>query len=276
MNEETGQMERYAIVVKINHNDNPFFPEDLRQQMMVSKGADESEWLHIWEGNTKQVLEGAVYAKEIKKVLLEGRRGTVRYNPNKPVRTFWDLGHNDKTAIWFVQQAGMEFNLIHYYENRLEKMPHYIEYLQSLGYVYDQHTLPHDGDAETLSNVTPKKQLKAAFPNSHVRIVQRPSKKSVGINAARTIFSLCNFDEDGTADGWACLINYAYKVNEHNGTFSNEPDHNTPWSHGADGFQTLALSLKPEKEEKKKEKVIEITSGRSLNHLRGGTGWMGV
>jgi hypothetical protein len=42
----------------------------------------------------------------------------------------------------------------------------------------------------------------------------------VGINAARTIFELCNFDEEKTADGWQCLIRYAYKVNEETGNFS--------------------------------------------------------
>lgn len=270
-NEQSGEMERYAIVVKVNYSDNPFLPEDLRQQMSVAKAADEDEYLNVWEGNTKQVLAGAIYAKEIKKIILDGRRGTVRYNNNRPVFTFWDLGHNDKTAIWFVQRAGMEFNLIHYYENRLEKMPHYIKYLNDLEYSYTQHVLPHDGDAETLSNITPKKQLQDAFPNCKIRIVDRPSKKAVGINAVRTVLDLCNFDEDGTSDGWACICNYAFKVNEINGQFSKEPDHDTPWSHGADGLQTFALSLKPEKEEKPKTKIVST----KMPNLRSSNGWMG-
>lgn len=270
-NEETGEMERYAIVCKVDYTDNKFFPEDLRQEMEVLKEADEDEYLHIYGGHTKQVLAGAVYAKEIKKVLVEGRRGHVPYNPNKPVHTFWDLGHSDKTAIWFIQHAGLEYNVIHYYENSLEKMPHYIKYLQDQKYNYGTHYLPHDGDAETLSNVTPKKQLQDI--GYKVKIVQRPSKKAVGINAARTVFDLCNFDEEGTADGWQCLCNYAYKVNEKKeGVLSKEPDHDTPWSHGADGFQTFALSLKTEQETKKKEKTV--TSGTKLN-LRSTNGWMG-
>lgn len=272
MNEETGEMERYAIICKVNHSDNKFFPEDLRQQMAVAKSADEDEYLHIWEGHTKIVLEGAVYAKEIKKVILEGRRGKVPYNPGKPVFTFWDLGHSDKTAIWFIQHAGMEFNIIGYYENRLEKMPHYIKYLQDTGYQFTSIYLPHDGDAETLSNVTPKKQLRDAFPNCNVKIVDRPSKKAVGINAVRTIMPLCNFDEDATSEGWQCLCNYAFKVNPDNGSFSKEPEHDTPWSHGADGFQTFALSLKLEPETKRPKTVG--SNIRTLNNFRGGNGWM--
>ena len=275
MNEQTGEKERYAIICKLNYYDNPFLPEDLRQQMAVAKQAskddEDDEYLHVWEGHTKLVLAGAVYTKEIKKIIQENRRGRVPYNPNKPVFTYWDLGHSDKTAIWFVQHAGVEFNLIHYYENRLEKMPHYIKYLQDTGYNFSTHVLPHDGDAETLSNVTPKKQVQDAFPNCRVRIVQRPSKKMVGINACRTVLDLCNFDEEHTADGWACLTNYAFKVNEFNGVFSKEPEHDTPWSHGCDALQTMSLSLKPEKEQPIKTVGSNL---KTLHNFRGSAGWM--
>lgn len=279
LNEDTGEMERYAIIVKVNYYDNPFLPNDMKQQIAVAKQAskddEDDEYLHVWEGHTKLVLAGAVYTKEIKKIVQENRRGKVPYNPNKPVYTYWDLGRNDKTAIWFVQHAGVaEYNLIKYYENRLEKMPHYIHYLQETGYNFSSHILPHDGDTETLSNITPKKQLVAAFPNCKVRLVERPSKKMVGINATRTILDLCNFDEENTSEGWSCLCNYAYKVNEHNGIFSKEPDHDTPWSHGADAMQTLALSLKPEKE---MNKVRTVGSNvRTLHNFKSGNGWMGT
>lgn len=275
MNNETGKMERYAIVCKVNYQDNKFFPEGLRQQMEVSRQAsleDESDtdYLHVWGGNTKQVLEGAIYAKEIKKILKEERRKRVAYNPNKPVLTYWDLGHSDKTAIWFMQYNGMEYNFIHYYENRLQKMGHYIEYLQERKYLYTVHNIPHDGDAETLSNITPRKQLAEAFPNAKIRVIDRPSKKIVGINAVRTGLDLCQFDEDETSDGWTCICNYAYKVNE-SGQFSKEPDHDTAWSHGADALQTWGLSIKPEKPNKEK------TVGSNKNTVRNmhrGTSWM--
>jgi hypothetical protein len=52
-----------------------------------------------------------------------------------------------------------------------------------------------------------------------VIVVNRPSKKVVGINAVRTIFELCVFDEEKTKDGWQCLSSYAYKVNEETGIF---------------------------------------------------------
>ncbi|MDE2031412.1 MAG: PBSX family phage terminase large subunit, partial [Patescibacteria group bacterium] len=191
---------------------------------------------------------------------------------NKPVLTFWDLGHSDKTSIWFVQRVGVEYNVINYYEDRLKKMPFYLKMLQDLGYQYSAHNLPHDGSAETLSNITPEKQLRKAFPNSTIRIVKRPAKKAIGINAVRSLFPLLNFDEENTANGWQCLARYAYKVDEDTGVFSKEPEHDTPWSHGADGLQTFALSIKSEADEKKptgktKERVRPQTNTSWMSNL---------
>lgn len=250
-NETTGEMERYAYVEKINYSDNRWFPPDLRREMNLLKQNHPTKYLEVWEGFTKQTLDGAIYADEIKQCQLEGRRKHVPYDPTKPVYTAWDLGHSDKTAIWFIQRVGLEYNLIHYYENRLKKIGHYLEYLQSLRYNYAVHYQPHDADNETLASRSIASLTRKAFPNAKVIVVQRPSKKVVGINAARTIFELCNFDLKETADGWQCLSRYAYKVNEDTGNFSKEPDHDTPWSHGADAFQTFALSLKTEDDTKK-------------------------
>jgi phage terminase large subunit len=250
--DEKGEKVRYAIVVKINYWDNKFFPPDLRMEMNVIKAASEDKYLEVWEGNTKQVLEGAVYAEELRQVLKEGRRGDVKYDPSKPVLTFWDLGHSDKTAIWFIQRVGLEYNLINYYQNNLKKLGHYLEHMQNLGYVYGTVYQPHDADNETLASRSISSLTRQA--GFKVIVVQRPSRKVVGINAARTVMPLCNWDEANTADGWQCLSRYAYKVDEDTGVLSREPEHDTPWSHGADGFQTFALSLKSEQDTKKSSK----------------------
>ncbi len=252
INPKTGEKERYAYVVKINYTDNKWFPYDLQREVNLMKANNYVKYLEIYEGNTKQTLDGAIYAEEILKTLQDGRRCHVPHDPSKPVITAWDLGHSDKTAIWFIQRAGMEYNIIDYYENRLKKAPHYFEIMQSKPYNYSVIYQPHDADNETLAARSISSMTRKAFPNAKVIVVQRPSKKAVGINAARTIFELCNFDEKNTADGWQCLSRYAYKVNEETGSFSREPDHDTPWSHGADAFQTFALSLKTETDTKKK------------------------
>lgn len=258
---------RYAIVEKINYWDNKWFPPDLKMEMSVLKAANETKYLEVWEGHTKIVLEGAIYAEELKAVLHEGRRGHVPYDPSKPVYTFWDLGHSDKTAIWFVQRIGLEYNIINFYQNNLKKLGHYLEHMQSLGYVYGTVYMPHDADNETLASRSIARMTRDA--GYKVVVVQRPAKKLLGINAVRTIFPLCNFDELQTADGWQCLSHYSYKVNPETGNFSKEPDHNE-YSHGNDAMQTFALSLKSETDSKK-PKVKETT----VRNFPRGNSWMG-
>ena len=203
-------------------------------------------------------------------MLKEGRRGKVPYDPSKPVYTFWDLGHSDKTAIWFIQRAGMYYNIINYYENRLQKLEHYLIHMRELGYNYGRVYQPHDADNETLASRSISKLTRDA--GFEVTVVQRPSKKAVGINAARQVLPLCNFDEANTSDGWQCLSRYAYKVDEDTGQFSREPAHDTPWSHGADAFQTFALSLKTEHDAKKPKRspnnIIKVIPPRNS--------WMGA
>jgi phage terminase large subunit len=232
------------------------------------KASDEDEWLHVWGGQTRQTLTGAIYAKEIKKVLLDGRRGKVPYDASRPVHTFWDLGHDDFTSIWFVQQVGVEYNIINYFQDRLQKIPFYLEHLQSLKYNYGFHYLPHDGVNETLASRSVAKFVRDAYPGK-VKIVPRVSKKVVGIRAVRVVFDLCNFDEENTADGWQCLCRYSYDIDE-DGKWSINPKHDD-YSHGADSFQEFALSLRPEQKEKPPRTV---TSGRVLQINRGGAGWM--
>jgi phage terminase large subunit len=270
--EENGRKIRYAFVLKLNWNDNPWFPPDLRRDMQLARLSNNADWLHVWEGNTKQTLDGAIYAEEIKKVLLEGRRGKVAYLPEKPVHTFWDLGHNDHTAIWFAQQVGTEYNLINYFQDRLKKLPYYLEQLQSLKYNYGFHYLPHDADNETLASRSIKRIVLDAYPGK-VRIVPRVSQKVQGIRAARVIFDLCNFDEINTSEGWQCLCRYSYDVDE-DGQFSRDPAHNE-WSHGADAFQTLALSLRPEQQAKKRIVSTAKSRGKIVN-IRSSNGWMGA
>lgn len=267
-NENTGELERFAYVVKVNYTDNKWFPPDLRQQMNLMKSANPTKYLEIYEGFTKQTLDGAIYADELRQTLIDGRRKKVAYDPFKPVYTFWDLGHSDMTAIWFIQRVGMEYNVINYYQNRLKKLPHYLEHMKNLGYNYGIVYQPHDADNETLAARSIASLTRAA--GYKVIVVNRPSKKAVGINAARTVFELCNFDEENTKDGWQCLSRYAYKVNEETGNFSREPDHDTPWSHGADGWQTFALSLRTEDDTKKRKPKTDF----KLNNQP--RAWMGA
>lgn len=238
-----------SIVVKINYNDNPFFPDVLRKEMESDKRKDYQKYLNIWEGQCKKAVDGAIFADEIAKASEEQRLTKVPVQAGVPVHTFWDLGQSDNTAIWFVQIIGMEFRLIDYYQASGVKMAHYIEMLEEKGYNYGEHCLPHDAEHEQLAaQSTIKQQLQNALRDNPklgdiVRIVPRVPKKALGIDAARTIFSQCVFDKEKTKDGMQCLRHYAYANDPDTGKVSKEPKHDI-WSHGSDAFLCFAQHFK--------------------------------
>jgi phage terminase large subunit len=254
-----------SIVVKINYDDNAWFPDVLRQDMEDDKRKNFQNYEHVWLGKPKQAVEGAIFAEEISKAFEEHRITTVPVQVGVPVQTFWDLGQSDNTAIWFIQIVGMEFRVVDYYQASGHKMPHYIGVLDERAYKYDEHCLPHDADYDQqAANSTIRQQLESAIENNPklgntVQIVPRIPKKALGIDAARAVFSQCLFDKEKTKDGMQCLRHYAYAKDTDTGKVSKEPKHDM-WSHGSDAFLCFAQYYK--KPESKTIKSFALSQGR--------------
>src|SRR5574337_1147207 len=77
-----------ARVVKINWDDNPWFPETLRREKDDLKMRDPDAYQNVWEGNCRVTLDGAIYARELRLAQEEGRIRSVPYDAAKPVHTF--------------------------------------------------------------------------------------------------------------------------------------------------------------------------------------------
>jgi len=247
-----------SVVVRANYYDNPFFPEVLRAEMEAMKEKDYPKYLHIWEGQPLAAVVGAVFEQEMRAAQDQGRILHVPYDKSKPVDVFYDLGRGDKTALWFVQQVGYEFHLLKYYEKNREHFSHYVKVAKETGYTLGTHYLPHDAENEHIAaEKTIKRQAQDAFGGQNVRVVDRIPKKALAIDAARGIFDRCYFDKVNCADGLTCLRKYAYKVDEETGKVSREPDHDTPWSHGADAFMAIGQSLLPlKKPEERRQRQL--------------------
>lgn len=235
-----------AKVVKVGWQDNPWFPEVLKDEMNYLKEKDYDAYLNVWEGHCKQTLDGAIYANEIRLLKEQNRITSVPYNSDIPVMTFWDLGDADGTAIWFVQKNGVEWHVIDYYYNCHHKLAHYFEVLQSKQYHYQGHYLPHDADYELLGQTqTIKKQFQNMYPNAIIQIVDGAGKSgslTTGIEAARNVMTTCWFDQNKTADGLHALRHYHYAKDQVTGRTSRLPYHD--WSsHGASAFMYFAMSI---------------------------------
>lgn len=273
----------YPDMIEVSHmtwRDNPWFPEVLRAEKDRCRENDYDEYLNIWEGKCIEVLEGAVYAKELRTASVENRILTVPYFKEVPVDTFWDLGRADNTAIWFAQKVAMQHRILAYYEATGEDIHHFLQELQKRKYLYGRHYLPHDAKAARLgSKLTIEEIIKNAYPgDDRVKIVKKQNL-SDGINAVRMILPRCFFDEDKCEDGLRALRNYKYKIVD--GQRSQVPLHN--WaSDGADAFRYLALSLMGERREGPSvtEKLQRMSDEArkifdSVPGMYVGTSWMG-
>lgn len=256
------------FVVKMTYRDNPWFPQVLREEMERDRIRDPDYYLNVWEGNCLQVLEGVVYARELRRATEEGRICTVPYDPEIPVDVFFDLGRADNTAMWAAQRVAMQHRILRYYEASGTKIPmddpsgginHFLREIQSWGFVIGTIYLPHDARAKRLgSHRTIEEVVRQA--GYRVQIVQKTSLVD-GINAARLIFGNCWFDEAGCEDGLKALRHYRYSVKD--GQLSNDPVHD--WaSDGADAFRYLAVALKsPKPKSSLMEKLLGTRAARA-------------
>jgi phage terminase large subunit len=230
-----------SVVTKLNWSDNPWFPDVLREEMELLRERDEDAWLNVWEGHPRQNLDGAIYAKELRAATEDGRVCRVPYDATKPVHTFWDLGWADNTSIWLAQVVGFEYRVIDHISGSQKPLNAYLGELQAKGYIYGTDWLPHDAKAKQLGTGRSVEELMRAAGRT-VRIVPHLSVED-GINAARTVFANCWFDQERCADGLQSLRHYRYEMDERAGTLKRVPLHDFA-SHDADAFRYLAVALK--------------------------------
>ncbi len=54
-----------SSVVKVNWNDNPWFPQVLREEMEYLRAVDYDAYLHIWEGETRRVSDAVIFKGKV-------------------------------------------------------------------------------------------------------------------------------------------------------------------------------------------------------------------
>lgn len=229
-----------AKIVKMNWSDNPWFPQVLKDELEDLKAKNIDSYLNVWEGHTRQMLDGAVYANELRRAQEEGRVRELIIDKSIPVQTFWDLGWADMTSIWFVQViAGGEVRVIDFYQNCQKTIDHYAQVLQDKGYIYKDWWLPHDAENKNMTGKSVKDILEGM--GKPIRITPKLSVAD-GINAARTLMDRCFIDETRCADGLQNLRHYRYDVDPNTNMFSNKPLHDQH-SHAADAWRYVAVGL---------------------------------
>ena len=199
---------------------------------VMSKDLYEQEF----ECSFQAAITGSYYGTIIEDLVREKRMVSNLYDEDIDVETWWDLGINDQTAIWFVQRYKKEIRLIDYYENTSHGLDHYADVLKNKGFEYSTHIFPHDVKVRELGNYA-KTRLEALLDLGIVGEVAPKLSIEDGIEAVRRNLINCWFDKDKCATGIEYLKAYQKKWDDKAQVFKSKPQHSYA-SHCADAFRT--------------------------------------
>lgn len=272
-----------AVVVEVNWNDNPWFPEVLKREKDDDFAADPEMAEHVWGGGYQIVSEGAYYARAIIDAERDGRVGYFPHNPKAVVKTAWDIGVDDYTAVWFVQDDGLHATVIDYYEASGEGaddvvstcMPEVfrkpaseakfaewnlqsaLENLQRpVPFRYGTSYFPHDVKArEWGGGARSRVESLTSYGVTNIArgVATNPSDR---IQAVRRIMPIVRFHKSHRVElGLKRLRRYRRKWNDALQTYTS-PEHDEN-SHGADAFGEYAVNcgIHPPAAPKPKPKV---------------------
>lgn len=189
-------------------------------------------------------IVGAYFTHQFQAIYREGRIKAVPHVPGIPVDTYWDIGIDDTTDIWFVQPRGGVFAVIDFLEHNGEGLDYYARELrrreQDRGYEYGRFMFPHDVKVREWGPGKTRVQQAARYG---IKATPAPVViKEDQIAATREVLPLCIFDEEKCAEGIKSLENYRKEWDEHNGCYRNQPLHD--WaSNAADAFHVFSTSV---------------------------------
>ena len=211
-----------------------------------------------WMCSFQAAIIGAYYAVELVSLEKSGRLTDVPFVPGIPVDTWWDLGYDDSTSIWFTQTVGREIHIIDYFENNNQGLIYYGKKLKELqgqnGWIYGSHTGPHDTLQHELGSGKDLKEQAANLKDEATSedfsfmfsVADRISTQQQGIEAVRSILPLCWFDQSNTTKshrerkvGFPSLQNYRNEWDQKHQTFKNAPLHDWACLHGSTRIRTL-------------------------------------
>lgn len=262
---------RRGVVVVANWQDNPWFPQELKDEREEDAELKPESYDHVWDGGYQVVTEGAYYSSYLTAAKTEGRITRVTFDPLMTVRLFVDIGGTgaraDAFSMWPMQFVGREIRTRDHYTAVGQPLATHINWLRKKGYTPEraQFWLPHDGASnDKVFDVSYESALRAA--GYHVTVVPNQGKGAAAarIEVARRHFHMVWFDEATTEAGREALGAYHERKDEVRG-IGLGPEHD--WaSHDADAFG-LGMVAYEEPRVKREERRKPVIAGANA--------WMG-
>lgn len=222
-------------VLKINWTDNPWRSTvlDAAREKMRREAPD--DYTHIYEGECRPAVEGAIYYNEVSKLRSSGRLCNVPYDPMLKVHVVCDLGFNDYMSLILVQRLASEIRIIRYIEDRQRYIPSYHQELSDLKLNFGKLYLPHDGKAKHVTGSSAQEQFQKL--GWDVEIVPDIGIDN-GIRKTRELFSRFYIDKTHGYELLNRLGRYRRRVNSDGQ--ASVPVHDDE-SHGSDGVRYLSI-----------------------------------
>lgn len=250
-----------AVVVDMNWQDNPWFPQTLeleRQHAKETLKPEVYDW--IWEGRCKPAVEGAIYFDEIALAEKEGRIRDVPADALLKTHAIWDLGWNDSMSIVLVQRSASELRIVDYIEDSHRTLDDYVRQLKAMPLNWGVHYLPHDGFSKDFKTGKSAQEILEALGCS---VEQTPNMAiEEGIRAARMVFGRVYFDKTKAGRLIECLKRYRRYINKQTNE-AGAPLHDE-FSHGADAWRYTAIVADSLSNSNGHSKPIAYKKGRFL------------
>lgn len=224
-----------SIVTKMNWQDNPWRSTVLDAAREKMKRESPEDYAHIYEGECRPAVEGAIYYNEVSKLKSSGRLCNLPYDPMLKVHVITDLGFNDFMALLLVQRLGSEIRIIRYIEDRMRYIPSYHQELIDLKLNWGKLYLPHDGKAKHVTGASAEEQFRAL--GWDVEIVPDIGIEQ-GIRKTREVFPRFYIDKTHASELVNRLGRYRRRVNIEGQ--ASTPLHDDS-SNGSDGTRYLAI-----------------------------------
>lgn len=186
-------------------------------------------------------VEGAIYAKYIDQMRLNGQIGVVPWDASQQVNTSWDIGRDCTSIIFYQHSKEGNVRIIDYYEKTGENLEFFIKHVLSKEYIYNKHFFPHDMRVTEWAGPKFTRVEKARQLGLKATIVPDVGKED-GIEHVRSKLRLIYIDQSRCGQLIKALENYRREYDSEKRVYKENPLHN--WaSHPADAMRYLCVSL---------------------------------
>lgn len=211
---------------------------------MREDGEDEAIIQQEWYCSFNGAQLGSYYAKQMRKMMMEGRNTTIAHNPSYPVYIYADIGKRDHTVLLFVQFYQNRIWIINCLADREQSLPHFAAELNRVareeGYQYGGFYWPHDMKVEEFTSGEQRVKV-ARRLGLNPSIVVKKAGFQDGIDAVRGKFPQFVIDYEKCEDLISALWTYRKEYDEENKIFKATHVHD--WaSHYADAVRVLCTS----------------------------------